>query len=547
MARPLPPPRLTWRRFFELVGPACLISISFLDPGNLEVDLQAGAALGYNLLSILAVTSAMAFVMQTLCAHVTLATGYHLAELCLAEYPTTVAVALFLGAILSVVAFEVAEVVGTAFAINILFPAIPIPICMVISGLDTVLILSLQRRRAKLVTIAVESLVALLCCCVIINFFLSAPSVAGMLKGTFAPNLVSDPHTSILLGIAILGSVLMPHNLFLHSGLVKLRRQSGIEADSFAETDSPELTAAPASGPDFFASSDVPASIAEARSSLSSLAPDLGSNIVSLRTAAGYATLESAAILLGTFMINAAVICCAAAKFYPLRGNPLYQNPGLQDASSLLDNVMGSHLASYFWAIGLLSSGHAATVTGTMASQFLCEGFLSIDPRSSTISLFTRAVAIVPAVAAALAAGASGADSLVLFSQVIVSFELPFACVPLLKMCGTPQVASRIPNRRMLTVGWITFVLAVAANAWIVRDSIVALNFAAHTALSQVTIILLSFVSGCVYLAVLAYLVVTPVTMPCLYDTLGLGGLSHSSETASLLGNDGRSAPAACV
>jgi NRAMP (natural resistance-associated macrophage protein)-like metal ion transporter len=469
-----------------------------IDPGNLEVDLQAGAALGYRLLSAILFTSIMGYVLQTLAAHAALATGFHLAELCCAEYPPPVSFVLFFFAMLSVVAFDVAEVIGTAFALQMLF-GLPLPVGMVVSACDTMLILYLQRREMKQVEIFVEGLLGLLVICLFANFVASRPALLLMLKGTFVPDFAYKPHQSILLTIGILGSVVMSHNLFLHSGIVKKRRQDHLAA----------------------ASSPVPSSPGPRAGNLSPIA-GLGRHLAtvnSLRVSCDYARLESAAVLFGSFLINGAVLCVAAAQFYPHRAEKAFQNIGLLDASALLHKVLGSNAASYAWGIALLASGHAATVTGTIASQMLCEGFLSIDPASSTVSLFTRFMAIIPAVVVALAAGVEGADKLIVACQIIVSFELPFAVIPLLKFMSHPLVTSRIRNRGLRVAGLVTFIIALLGNAWIIYDCLHLLEIRSWpTSVAQGLAYVLFAILAFIYAAVVIYLVLTPVHLPGLYE-----------------------------
>jgi NRAMP (natural resistance-associated macrophage protein)-like metal ion transporter len=468
----------------------------------------------------------MGFVLQTLSAHVALATGFHLAELCCAEYPAPVAFVLFFFAMLSVVAFDVAEVIGTAFALQILL-GLPLPVGMLVSALDTVLILVLQRNQMKQVEVLVEALLGLVVVCLFANFFASQPALIPMLKGTFVPDIAYKPHQTILLSIGILGSVVMSHNLFLHSGIVKKRRQDHLaEAAAAAAAEPGEI-----SNLSQYQSATTPASRVGNLSPITGLGHHLVS-VNSLRVSCDYARLESAAVLFGSFLINGAVLCVAAARFYPHRAEEAFQNIGLLDASALLHKVLGSKAASYAWGIALLASGHAATVTGTIASQMLCEGFLSIDPASSTVSLFTRFLAIIPAVAVALAAGAGGADKLIVACQVIISFELPFAVIPLLKFTSHPLVTSRVQNRALRFAGLVTFIIAILGNVWIVYDSIHLLDIGSWpTSGVQWCSYALFAILLVVYVAVAMYLVVTPVQLPGLYDP----GTAFGCETKPLL------------
>jgi NRAMP (natural resistance-associated macrophage protein)-like metal ion transporter len=465
----------------------------------------------------------MGFVLQTLSAHAALATGFHLAELCCAEYPAPIASVLFFFAMLSVVAFDVAEVIGTAFALQMLL-GLPLPLGMLVSALDTMLILFLQRKEMKQVELLVEALLGLLVACLFANFVASRPALLPMLKGTFVPDIAYKPHQTILLTVGILGSVVMSHNLFLHSGIVKKRRQGHLAeaAAAGAAGASAAAAAAAAAAAGHPSSSYQAAATSASRAGNLSPIAGLGHHLVSvnsLRVSCDYARLESAAVLFGSFLINGAVLCVAAAQFYPHRAEEAFQNIGLLDASVLLHKVLGSKAASYAWGIALLASGHAATVAGTIASQMLCEGFLSIDPASSTASLFTRFLAIIPAVAVALAAGAGGADRLIVACQIIISFELPFAVIPLLKFTFHPLVTRRVQNRALRLAGLVTFVIAILGNVWIVYDSMHLLDISSWpTSGAQWCAYSLFAILAVVYVVVAMYLVVTPVQLPGLYD-----------------------------
>lgn len=431
----------------------------------------------------------MGFVLQTLSAHLAIVTGSHLAELCFAEYPGPVSFFLFLSGMLSVIAFDVAEVIGTAFALQMLF-GFPLPLGMVISALDTALILFLQRRGLKGVELVVESLLGVLAGCMLLNFALSHPNVQLMVQGTFAPDLTYKPRESLLLSVGILGSVVMGHNLFLHSGIIKMRREE--QGDVFVnDADLISAGLSPHSG--------------------------LGRHFVtehSWRSSCDYATLEAAAVLVGSFIINGAVLSVAAAQFYPHRAEAAFRDIGLQDASVLLEQVLGTRAASTAWAIALLASGHAATVTGTLASQLIFEGFWSIPPASSYMSLLSRGIAIVPALVAGLTAGARGADRLIILCQIVVSFELPFAVVPLLKFSDHPVVAATMPGPFFRRAGWVSFVFALMANVWTVAESLRGFGvFGGGPVAFSYTKMIASVTIGAAYAGTVLYLLLHPVRL----------------------------------
>lgn len=397
-----------------------------IDPGNLEVDLQAGVRLRYNLMWALLLSSLLGWVLQTLAAHLTVLTGAHLAELCARAYrhDALLSRAVFLFTELSIVAFDVAEVVGTAFALQLLFHW-PLWLGMVMSALDTMLVLYLQRRGLSKVEIVIEGMLLILALSLFYEFSLARPDTGAMLQGALVPSLGDAPREGALLAIGILGSVIMSHNLFLHSWLLKERQLA------------PETTIA--------ATADTDASCR-------------------------YATVESGAIFVATFAINACVVAVAAAL--PREALAAVGDLGLKDAAALLRNVLDSRLASVAWGLALLASGHAATVTGTLASQAVCDGFLGVREGSSSAGmvLMTRTVAIVPALAAALAAGEKGSDRLIVLSQVVLSLALPFAVIPLFKILDLVRHLQPAHSRWLMHAGYVAFGLLVMANGFAVCE-----------------------------------------------------------------------------
>lgn len=446
-----------------------------IDPGNLEVDLQAGATLGYNLIWALLLSSILGCILQTLAAHVTICTGLHLAELCQRVYHRDwlMSRAVFLMTMLSIIAFDVAEVIGTAFAIQMIF-GVPLWLGMLLSACDTMLVLYLQRTGLSRIELIVEGLLFILAACVVYEFILSKPSISAMAKGAFIPSF-GDADISakgIVLAVSIMGSVIMSHNLFLHSWLEKERQR-------LVEFSIPSAT----------------------RTEM-----HVGrATVVNFKRACRYAGIESSAIFFSTFLINSCILVVAATLPRSLvEGGDL----GLKQAGALLQHVLGQRLASTAWSIALLASGHAATVTGALASQAVCEGFLNIhDGQSSSLVIMgSRMIAIVPAVAAALVAGEKGSDGLAVASQTVLSFALPFAAIPLFKVLDV--VATMRPNygRGLLNTGYVVFCVVMVANAyalWQVGQTILMHN--GLVALS-VFVLMVSAVS-----ALLFKLVLTPV------------------------------------
>eukprot|EP00177_Eucheuma_denticulatum_P005628 GFKZ01010242.1.p1 GENE.GFKZ01010242.1~~GFKZ01010242.1.p1 ORF type:complete len:508 (+),score=49.89 GFKZ01010242.1:558-2081(+) len=414
---PSPPP---WQRLLSIIGLPCLISVAAIDPGNLEVDLQSGMNLRYTLIWSLLIASVIGFVLQTLCAQLTILTDLHLSQLCRRAYrrnPFLVYV-IFAFSELSVIAFDVAEVVGTAFALQLLF-GWPLWLGMVLSALDTLFVLYLQRNGLTSVEIIIEGMLLLLAGCLFYEFALSNPDPGSMLIGALVPSLGQDPREGALLAIGILGSVLMSHNLFLHSWLIRERHHVPYEGQSGSESTSWGRGGA-------------------------------------LR----YAAVEAAVIFAATFAVNAAVLSVSASLPEEVREGE--GEIGLKDAGILLKNVLGTEWASMAWGLALLASGHAATVTGSLASQAVCEGFMGIGEARNGwggVVLLTRAVAIVPALIAGLLAGEGGADRLVVLSQVVLSLALPFAVIPLFKIWRALEMAGV-----MFWMGLGMFVAVCVAN-----------------------------------------------------------------------------------
>ncbi|PXF49052.1 Metal transporter Nramp6 [Gracilariopsis chorda] len=434
-----PPRPRQFPDFVTTFGLPCLIAVAAIDPGNLEVDLQAGHALGYTLIWVILFSSILGCVLQALVAHLTICSGKPLATLIAQVYKgdRLLAYSLFAVAEVSVIAFDVAEVVGTAVALQLLF-GWPLWFGMLFSSLDTMLVLVMQRKGMTKVEFFIELLLFLLAACLFYELVLSKPDVFSMLQGSVVPSLGSDPQKGAILGVGVLGSVVMSHNLFLHSWLVYDREKSDdvVLPDSTPHRNTPRH----------------------------------------MREACHYATTEAAAIFVATFFINACVISITAA----LPENELRSlvDIGLEDAGALLARVLGG-FASTAWAIALLCSGHAATVTGALASQAVCEGFLDLPEEGSFVLVMAvRAVAIIPALAAALIAGEESADKLIVLSQVVLSLALPFAVIPMFKLLISVDRSSRhgIISKKMLAAGYVAFAFLVAANIYVFSDMVKQIN-----------------------------------------------------------------------
>lgn len=459
--------------FFKIFGLPCIIGVAAIDPGNLEVDLQAGAALGYSLIWSILLASILGCILQSLSAHLAIYTGLHLAEVCSLIYKRNPLISrtVFSINLFSVIAFDIAEVIGTAFATRMLF-GIPLWLGMIISVCDTMLVLYLQKKGLNRIEIIVEGLLFILAGCLIYEFILSKPDFGLIAAGTFIPTFGSDQSRGIILAISIMGSVIMSHNLFLHSWLEKERRKSPIPQTSAPALDNNSTTTNVTDAADTPLDEEQPEQTQDSVPQLQTidLSESVGSGTGQLFKDCRYALIESSAIFFSTFLINMCVLVVAATL--PRDAVEQIDNFGLKDAGALLQHVIGQRFASVAWGVALLASGHAATVTGVLASQAICEGFLNIHDTSSSsgVVLGSRLVAIIPALIAALLAGENGSDSLAVASQAVLSFSLPFAAVPLFKALYAIGRVRQLYSRSLLFAGFGVFAIVMVANGFAIRE-----------------------------------------------------------------------------
>ncbi|KAL7597351.1 hypothetical protein Lser_V15G30753 [Lactuca serriola] len=376
-----------WKSFLSFVGPGFLVSLAYLDPGNMETDLQAGANHRYELLWVILIGLIFALVIQSLAANLGVSTGKHLSELCKAEYPIFVKYCLWLLAEVAVIAADIPEVIGTAFALNILFK-IPVWVGVLLTGLSTLLLLGLQKYGVRKLEILIAILVFLMAGCFFGEMSYVKPPAADLLKGMFIPKLSGQGATGD--AIALLGALVMPHNLFLHSALVLTRK--------------------------------IPTSVR------------------GINDACRYFLIESGIALFVAFLINVSMIAVSGTvcseKNLPSDEMDRCNDLTLNSASFLLKNVLGKS-GSTLYAIALLASGQSSTITGTYAGQFIMSGFLDLKMRKWLRNLVTRCIAITPSLIVSIIGGPSGAGRLIIIASMILSFELPFALIPLLKFSSS--------------------------------------------------------------------------------------------------------------
>ena len=403
-----------WRRFAAFVGPGWLVAVGYMDPGNWATDIAGGSAFGYTLLSVVLLSSLMAVVLQSLAARLGIGTGMDLAQACGARTSRPVAIALWLLAEIAIIACDLAEVLGTAIALQLLF-GLPLMAGVALTGLDVFLILLLQRHGFRKLEAFVAALLVVIALCFGFELLWARPDWAGVARGLVPdPAIVRDP-AKLFLAIGILGATVMPHNLYLHSSIVQTR-----------------------------AYDDTPAARAEA---------------------VRMATADSTIALCLAFFINAAILILAGAAFHVAGRTDVAE---IADAHRLLAPMLGVGAAGTLFAVALLASGQNATITGTLAGQIVMEGFLHLRLRPWLRRLVTRGLAIVPAMAGIAVAGDRGATGLLLLSQVVLSLQLPFAVVPLVAFTADPRLMGDLVAPRWLAwLSWAVAAVIVVLNGYL--------------------------------------------------------------------------------
>jgi len=410
----------TWfRKMVAFAGPGYLVAVGYMDPGNWATDLAGGSRFGYTLLSVILLSNLMAVLLQGLASKLGIVTGRDLAQACRDHYPPRVAFALWVLCELAIAACDLAEVIGTAIALNLLF-SIPLPWGIAITALDVMIVLWLQNHGFRMLEALVIALVAVVGGCFLFELVISRPDLGAVARG-FVPTteIVRNPEM-LYIAIGILGATVMPHNLYLHSSIVQTRK--------YAE------------------------------------------NAEGKREAVRFAFLDSTIALTFALFINAAILIVAAATFHTT-GNT--QVAEIQDAYQLLTPLLGVTGASAVFALALLASGQNSTLTGTLAGQIVMEGFLNLRIRPWLRRLITRAIAIVPAAIVAILYGESGTAKLLVFSQVVLSLQLSFAVFPLVRFTSDRVKMGEFVNSTPLRIGAYTVAGVIASlNAWLLVQTV---------------------------------------------------------------------------
>lgn len=402
------------KRLFAFAGPAYLVSVGYMDPGNWATDLEGGARFGYQLLWILLVSNLMAVLLQTLSARLGIVTGRDLAQTCRESYPKPIAFALWLLCELAIAACDLAEVLGTAIGLNLLFH-VPLLYGVIITGFDTMLFLVIQHYGIRKMEALILMLVTTIGVCFAIEVFLSRPEWNEVATG-FIPHLTGE---SLYVAIGMLGATVMPHNLYLHSALVQTR--------SVKQTTEGK------------------------------------------RHACTYNLIDTAVALNAAFFVNAAILIVSASVFF--KNNIVVTE--IQQAHELLTPLLGTTLASTLFAVALISAGQSSTLTGTLAGQIVMEGFLQFKIRPVLRRLITRLIAIVPAIIVIGIQGEQGSYDLLILSQVILSLQLPFAVVPLIRFTGDKAKMGAFASKTWVKVlAWIAAAIIIGLNGWLVFNTL---------------------------------------------------------------------------
>lgn len=400
-----------WRRFFAFAGPAYMVAVGYMDPGNWATDIEGGARFGYRLIWVLLMANLMAILLQTLSARLGLVVGRDLAQACHDEYRPFIRITLFILCEIAIAATDLAELLGSAIGMNMLF-GIPLLWAVVITGFDVLLLLMIQHLGIRKLEAVIIGLITIIGVCFVIQVFLSDPSWKGIAQG-FVPRPLSGG--ALYIGIGILGATVMPHNLYLHSALVQSRE--------FEHTRD------------------------------------------GLEKACRYNMIDSIVALNLAFFVNAAILVVAAATFHS-RGIVVTE---IQQAHNLLDDVLGTKVAATAFALALLAAGQSSTITGTIAGQVTMEGFLHFHIRPWLRRLITRSIAIVPAVVVIWLMGDAGTMDLLVLSQVILSLQLPFAIVPLVRFTSSRRKMGPFASPTWIRIlAWSITVIIVVLNGLLV-------------------------------------------------------------------------------
>jgi manganese transport protein len=418
---PIPAGAGFWRKLLAFAGPGYLVAVGYMDPGNWATDIAGGARYGYALLSVVFISNLLAILLQALAARLGIASGRDLAQACRDAYSRRITFWLWVLAEIAIAACDLAEVIGSAIALNLLF-GLPMAIGVVITSLDVFVVLYLQHHKFRYVEAIVVMLIAAIAGGFAVELYLAKPAWLEVARGFLPTTDLFHDRNMLYIAVGILGATVMPHNLYLHSSIVQTRK--------YGDSD-------------------------ENRSE-----------------AVSFAVLDSTVALTSALFINGAILVVAAATFH---GTAHENVADISDAYQLLAPILGTTAASTLFALGLLFSGQNATLTGTLAGQIVMEGFLNLRLRPWLRRLITRSVAIVPALIVVLLYGERSSGALLIMSQVVLSLQLPFAVIPLILFVSDKRLMGRLAiGTGLKLLAWPAAALITVLNVWLLWETVSA-------------------------------------------------------------------------
>lgn len=385
-----------FKKLAAFAGPGLLVAVGYMDPGNWATDIEGGSRFGYSLLSVILISNLFAILLQHLSLKLGIATGKDLAQACRAHYSRPTSFILWILCEIAIAATDLAEVIGAAIALNLLF-GIPLSVGVVLTALDVLIILYFQNKGFRYLESIVAGLIGIILLSFVYEMIVSHPSLSGISAGLIPQKEIVTNPAMLYIAIGILGATVMPHNLYLHSSIVQTRNYQR---------------------------------------------DDQGR-----KEAIRFATIDSSLSLCLAFFINASILILSAAAFHDNGHNEV---ANITNAYELLDPILGVKFAGIFFAVALLASGQNSTITGTLAGQIVMEGFLNLRLKPWLRRLITRLIAIIPALIISILYGEHGAAELLVFSQVILSMQLSFAVVPLIRFTGDPKIMGSFANSTVL-------------------------------------------------------------------------------------------------
>ncbi|MEA1847776.1 MULTISPECIES: Nramp family divalent metal transporter [Chryseobacterium] len=407
-----------WRKYLAFAGPGLMVAVGYMDPGNWATDIAGGAQFGYTLLSVILISNIFAMVLQHLSVKLGVVAERDLAQACRDHFSPTTNFILWIFCEIAIAACDLAEVIGSAIALNLLFQ-IPLTWGIVITTIDVLFILLLQSKGFRWIESIVGGLIFIILACFVYELVISEPAVNEIFGGLVPKAEIVQNPAMLYIAIGILGATVMPHNLYLHSSIVQTR--------------------------------------------------DYPRNSEGKKEAIKFATLDSTFSLMLAFFINAAILILAAATFH-VSGN--HDVADIHDAYKLLTPILGASMASIVFAVALLASGQNSTLTGTLAGQIVMEGFLNIKLKPWLRRLITRLIAVIPALIVAILYGEQGTTDLLVLSQVILSMQLSFAVVPLVMFTSDKAKMGEFVNKPFLKICvWIISFIIIVLNVYLLYQT----------------------------------------------------------------------------